>query len=130
MDPVDRFYEALKRKDRELLRGCIHPDFEMIVPQKPARGFKSGEQEVKNIEYLFETQPEFVVTVLRKVIDGDEVWTESHLEAPELEMAAVTIWKVDRATDTLIGGRYYSEPVQRDAPGIDEFMQSLGGEGR
>ena len=36
------------------------------------------------------------------------------------------IWEVDEASDTLRRGRYYSEPVQHDAPTIDEFLQNIG----
>jgi len=40
MDPADRFYGAINRKDMKALADVVHPDFEMIVPQKLARGFK------------------------------------------------------------------------------------------
>jgi ketosteroid isomerase-like protein len=126
MDVVDRFYDAMNRKDMVAFAATIHPDFEMIVPQKPARGFKGKAQEVNNIAALCENHKDLVMTVLRKVRDGNEVWTEAYLKASNLEMAAVTIWTIDPKTDTLISGRYYSEPVQRDAPDINTFMKSLG----
>src|SRR4051812_879016 len=112
MDPADRFYDAINRKDMKALADVVHPDFEMIVPQKPARGFKGKQQEVDNIVYLCKSHPELEMRVLRKTRDGNEIWAESHLVAPGLEMMAVVIWTVDPATDTLIAGRYYSEPVQ------------------
>jgi hypothetical protein len=96
------------------------------VPQKPARGFKGKEQEVKNIAALCENHPDFVMTVLRKVRDGNEIWTEALLNAARLEMAAVTIWTVDPKTETILSGRYYSEPVQREGANINAFMASLG----
>jgi hypothetical protein len=125
MDAADRFYDAINRKDMQALADVVHPDFEMIVPQKPARGFKGKQQEVDNIVYLCESHPDFTMTVLRKTRDGNEIWAESHLVAANLEMMAVVIWTVDPETDTLIAGRYYSEPVQRDAADIDSFMKSI-----
>ncbi len=125
MDPADRFYDAINRKDMLALADVVHPDFEMIVPQKPARGFKGKKQEVDNIVYLCESHPDLVMTVLRKTRDGNDIWAESHLAAPGLEMMAVVIWTIDPATDTLISGRYYSEPVQHEAADIDTFMKSL-----
>jgi len=65
------------------------------------------------------------MTVLHKTRDGNEIWAESHLVAPNLERMAVVIWTVDPATDTLIAGRYYSEPVQREAADIETFMKSI-----
>lgn len=127
MDPVDRFFDAINRGDMEALAAVVHPDFEMVVPQKPARGFKGKEQEVSNIRYLCEQHPDLVLTVLRKARSGNEVWTEASLRAANLEMAAVTIWTVDEATGTLAAGRYYSEAVQHDAPDINDFMHSIGG---
>ena len=125
MDAADRFYDAINRKDMTALADVVHPDFEMIVPQKPARGFKGKKQEVDNIVYLCESHPDLVMTVLRKTRDGNEIWAESHLAAPNLEMIAVVIWTVDPATDTLIAGRYYSEPVQHEAADIETFMKSI-----
>jgi hypothetical protein len=128
-DPTDRFFDAINRKDMDALAATVHPDFEMIVPQKPARGFKGKAQEVENIRYLCESHPDLVLTVLRKSRSGDEIWTEASLKAPNLEMAAVTIWTVDPATDTLLAGRYYSEPVQHEAADINAFMRNLGERG-
>jgi hypothetical protein len=126
MDATDRFINALNRKDIRAVEACVHPDFEMIVPQRPARGFRGREQELKNMRYMFETYPDLTVTLLRKARVGNEVWTETTAKAVDLHMAVVTIWTIDEETDTLLGGRFYSEAVQEDAAGIDEFMHSIG----
>jgi ketosteroid isomerase-like protein len=125
-DPVDRFFRALSELDVEGLRACLHPGFEMVVPQRPARGFKGREQEISNMQFLFDTYPDFSVTVLRKAVSGNEVWTETTAQATGLEMAAVVIWTVDPDSGTIVAGRYYSEPVWRDAPEINEFVRSIG----
>lgn len=126
MDASDRFIDALNRKDIAAVEACVHPEFEMIVPQRPARGFRGREQELKNMRYMFETYPDLSVTLLRKARVGNEVWTETTARGVDINMAAVVIWTIDDETDTLLGGRFYSEPVQGDAPGIDRFMQSIG----
>jgi hypothetical protein len=126
MDATDEFIAALNAKDLEALARCVHPDFQMVVPQRPARGFRGRDQELKNMSFLFETYPDLRVTLLRKAGAGSEIWTETTATATGLEMAVVTIWDIDEATGTLLGGRFYSEPVQRDGPDIDEFMRSIG----
>lgn len=68
MDPVDRFFDAINRKDIEALAAVIHSDFELIVPQKPARGFRGNAQEVANIRLLCKSHPDLRLAVLR-------VWT-------------------------------------------------------
>lgn len=125
-DPVDRFNRALATHDLALLEAACHPDFEMIVPQRPARGFVGREQELKNIGFLFETYPDFTTTVLRKARVGNEFWCETTASAEGLEMAAVVVWEIDPDTDTLRRGRFYSELVEHEAPEIDAFLNSLG----
>jgi len=125
-DVVDRFFGALNARDLDTVSACVHPDFEMVAPQAPARGFVGGAQEVENMRYLVDTYADLEVHVLRRARAGDEVWTETTATAAGLEVAAVIIWEIDEATDTLRRGRFYSEPVAHDAPGIDEFMRTLG----
>jgi ketosteroid isomerase-like protein len=130
LEALTCFFRALSDHDVEGLRACLHPDFEMVVPQRPARGFRGREQEISNMLFLFDAYPDFSVTVLRTAVSGNEVWTETTAQARGLEMAAVVIWTIHPGSGTIAGGRYYSEPVQRDAPEINEFMRSIGRGGR
>ncbi|WP_347176880.1 hypothetical protein [Parafrankia sp. EAN1pec] len=41
-------------------------------------------------------------------------------------MAAVVIWTVDPAGTTISSGRYCSEAVRREGPGITGFIRGLG----
>jgi ketosteroid isomerase-like protein len=125
-DAADRFFAACGNRDFDELNHVLHADFEMIVPQKPARGFKGRAQEIANLTYLFDTHPDLSIAVLRKAVNGNEIWTEMSARGTGLEMAAIIIWEVDAATDTIIGGRYYSEPVDRNAPDINEFLRGMG----
>jgi hypothetical protein len=129
MNPALRFVEATNRGDIDAIAAAFHTDFEMVVPQHPARGFTGREQEVKNMRHLLATYPDAHIEVLRLVESGSEIWVENHLTASGLEMAAVVIFEIDAATDTIRRGRYYSEPVDREGPEIDEWMQGLGSNG-
>jgi ketosteroid isomerase-like protein len=126
MNPVLRFVEAMNRGDIDAVASAFHTDFEMIVPQHPARGFTGREQEVKNMQYLLTNYPDLRIEVQRMVESEEEVWIENHLRAGGLEMAAVVIFDIDRETDSIRRGRFYSEPVDREGPEIDEWMQNLG----
>lgn len=125
MNAVLRFVEAVNRGDVAALEAAFHPDFEMIVPQHPARGFKGRDQEVKNMRFLIEAHPEGRIEVQRMVEDLPEVWIENAYRADGLDMAAVVIYEIDTETDTIVRGRYYSEPVDPGGPAIDEWMQGL-----
>ncbi len=116
----------MNRGDIDAVTAAFHPDFEMIVPQHPARGFTGRQQEVKNMQYLLTNYPDLRIEVVRMVESECEVWVENHLEATGLEMAAVVIFDIDPGTDSLRRGRFYSEPVDRKGPSIDEWMRNLG----
>jgi ketosteroid isomerase-like protein len=126
MNPALRFTEATNQKDLDAIGAVFHPEFEMIVPQHPARGFKGRDQEVKNMRYLIETYPDCHIEVLRTAETASETWIETHLTATGLEMAAVVIFEIDPSTGTIIRGRYYSDQVDRGSTQIDDFMHGLG----
>lgn len=130
MNPVLRFVEATNSGDVDALEAVFHPDFEMVVPQHPARGFKGRDQEVENMRHLITTHPDSRIEILRMVESGSEIWVENHLTATGLEMAAVVIFEIDRTTDTILRGRYYSDQVERGGPEIDEWMRGLGSTAR
>ena len=126
MNPVLRFVEAVNQGDIDGVAAAFHPDFEMVVPQHPARGFKGRDQEISNISYLMTSYPDARIEVQRMVESGSEVWIENYLTASGFEMAAVVIFEIDQETDTIRRGRFYSEPVDQEGPAIDEWMQGLG----
>ena len=125
MNSVLRFVEAVNNGDIDELAATIHPDFEMVVPQHPARGFKGKDQEVKNMRYLMTKYPEGRIEVQRMVETSSEVWIENSYVCSGLEMAAVVIFEIDQETDSIRSGRYYSERVDRGGPAIDEWMEGL-----
>lgn len=125
-NPVHRFIDAVNAGDIKALEAACHPDFEMIVPQHPSRNFKGRDQEVRNMDHLMTTYPDGHLELLQMVESGDDIWIESTYKATGLDMAAVTIFRIDRGTDTIVSGRYYSDAVEPVGEGINEWINSLG----
>jgi ketosteroid isomerase-like protein len=125
LNPVQRFVEAINRSDIDGAASAFHPDFEMIVPQHPSRNFHGRDQEVKNMRHLTTKYPEGRIELKRMVETPSEIWIESIFTAQDLQVAAVVIYEVDRETDTIRSGRYYSERVESLGPGIDEWIQGF-----
>ncbi len=121
-----RFIDAVNRGDVDGVEAVFHPDFEMIVPQHPARGFKGRDQEVMNMRTLMTTHPEGRIEVRRVVESGNEVWVQNRYTSDALEMEAVVIYEIDPVTDTILVGHYYSEEVDRGGPGISAWIGALG----
>jgi ketosteroid isomerase-like protein len=129
VNAVEQFLDGTNRGDLSAIESAFHPDFEMIVPQHPARGFTGRDQEVKNMRYLLDTHPEGRLEVLRMVEAPPEIWVETHYTATDLEMAAAVIFEIEPSTGTIIRGRYFSDEVDRESPEIDAWMQGLGSTG-
>lgn len=125
MNAVLRFVDAVNRGDVPGVEAAFHPDFEMIVPQHPDRGFKGREQEVKNMRGLMTARPEGRIEVRRIVESGHEVWVQNTYTADDLEMEAVVIFEIDPVTDTILAGHYYSEKVDRGEQEINAWMDAL-----
>jgi SnoaL-like domain len=125
MNPVMPFVQAMNNRDLGAVAVAFHPDFEMVVPQHPARGFKGRKQEVRNMEHLLQTYPDGRINLLRMIETPRETWAETTFSAPELEIAPDVIFDVDPEADTIRGGRFYSEPVDRGGPEINEWMRGL-----
>src|SRR5262249_16131251 len=114
------------REDVDGVEAAFHPDFEMIVPHHPARGFKGRDQEVRNMRTLMTTHPEGRIEVRRVVESGNEVWVQSRYTSDALEMEAVVIYEIDPTTDTILVGHHYSEEVDRGGPEINAWIDALG----
>lgn len=126
MNAVLRFIDAVNRGDARGVEAAFHPDFEMIVPQHPARGFKGRAQEVRNMRTLMTRHPEGRIEVRRIVESGQETWVQSRYTAGALEIEAVVIYEIDPATDTILVGHYYSDHVDRGGPEINAWIGALG----
>lgn len=125
MNAVLRFIDAVNRGDVEGVEAAFHPDFEMIIPQHPARGFKGRDQEVTNMRVLMTTHPEGRIEVRRVVQSGNEVWVQNRYTSDALEIEAVVIYEIDPVTDTILVGHYYSEEVDRGGPEINAWIRAL-----
>jgi limonene-1,2-epoxide hydrolase len=122
---VTRFIEAMNNRDLDGVTRAFHPEFEMVVPQHPARGFKGREQEVANMEHLMSRYADGRIEILAMAETDAEVWVETSFVAAELEIAAVVIFEVDREQDVITKGRFYSERVDPGGPDINEWLQRL-----
>jgi ketosteroid isomerase-like protein len=125
MNAVLRFVDAVNRGDVDGVEAAFHADFEMIVPQHPARGFKGRDQEVRNMRGLMTDHPDGRIEVRRIVEHGSEIWVQNRYTSAGLEMEAVVIYEIDPVSDTILVGHYYSEKVDRDSPEINAWMEAL-----
>jgi limonene-1,2-epoxide hydrolase len=125
MDPselVERLRQAVDDHDLEALVSCFAPDYRNDTPAHPGRGFEGTEQVRTNWSRIFAGVPDVNAEVLRTAVRGAEVWSEWEMRgtrpdgSPHL-MRGVIIFGV--ADDRFAWARFYLEPVETGAGGVD-----------
>ena len=111
---IDRLVAATNAHDLDALVDCFAPEYVNETPVHPARGFRGRDQVRRNWGTIFGAVPDIAARIVRRVVDGDRVWTEWEMTgtrrdgAPHL-MAGVIIFGV--AGEQIVSARFYLEPV-------------------
>lgn len=127
-DVVDRLCGAMNGHDLDALAACFAADYRNETPVHPARGFTGREQVRRNWEQLFGGIPDLGGRVTARVETPDGVWTEWEMHGTRRDgqahrMRGVVIFGVRGAEIT--EARFYLEPVDDDAGGVDEAIDRL-----
>lgn len=128
MEVVERLVEATNRHDLDGLVACFAEDYSLETPAHPARRFTGRDQVRRNWTQIFDGVPDIAVRVLRSSADRDVVWTEWEMrghrrDGGEFLSRGPIIFGV---RDGLIAwGRFYVEPVEAEATGIDEAVRAV-----
>jgi len=124
---VERWLDAMSRRDLEAAVACFASDYEDVTPTRPGQEFRGAERVRANLSALFAAVPDLRARVLRSVEHGDEVWIEWRLEGTRSDgsafaMAGVNIFGVHAGQ--IAWGRIYTEQV-REAGDIDEQIDRM-----
>ena len=112
---TDRLLDATNRRDLEALVGCFAPDFTNETPVHPARSFTGRDQVRRNWAQIFAAVPDLRSRIIRRVVDGDTVWTEWEMAGTRRDGSAHLMRGVGifGAKDGVFGWiRFYMEPVE------------------
>lgn len=125
MDVIERLVDAMNDHDPDAVADFVTEDYRSEAPLHPARDFTGREQVRRNWTALFESTPDLTVELLRSAVEGDVVWTETHLygeqtDGSSLDMRGVSIWGI--RGDRIEWGRIYFEPVQADETTWEEVV--------
>ena len=121
-----RLERATNAHDVNAVVACFAPDYRNDTPAHPERSFTGREQVRRNWEQIFAAVPDITATVLRSVVDGNEVWSEwehrgSRRDGSAHVMRGVVIFGV--ASGLLIWARFYLEPVQEGGENVDAVVR-------
>jgi hypothetical protein len=128
---VRRLQQAVNAHDLEAVTRCFAPDYRNETPAHPGRGFLGQNQVSKNWERIFSAVPDVTARVLSSAIAEDAVWSEWEMagtrsDGGEHLMRGVIIFDV--RGDHITRARFYLEPVDAGAEGVDAAIGQLVGE--
>jgi len=123
---VDRLLRATNAHDLDALVACFADGYENQTPAHPARSFRGAEQVRRNWEQIFAHVPDVRAEIVRRAVDGDSVWTEWEMtgtrgDGSAHHMRGVVIFGVRDGVASW--ARFYLEPVDADAGGVDEAVR-------
>ncbi len=131
IDVVKRLVQATNSHDLDALVSCFAEDYTVEMPVHPSRGFRGSEQVRRNWEQIFGAVPDINLTLLGTAVDGDTVWTDQEMSGTRRDgsahlMRGPVIFKVREGL--IASARFYAEPVDAGATGIDEAVRAHVGQ--
>ena len=124
-DLVERLCLATNAHDLQGIGACFAIDYRLEMPTYPGRDFVGREQVLRNWGQIFAAVPDIAVEA-RWVTQGDTAWSEWEMRgtrgdgSPHL-MRGVIIFRM--RDGEFSAARFYVEPVEQGAIGIDEVTR-------
>jgi len=123
---VRRLERAITAHDLDALVACFASDYRNETPAHPERSFTGREQVRRNWEQILAFVPDITATVIRYVVDGEDVWSEwehrgSRRDGSEHLMRGVIIFRV--VNDAVASARFYIEPVQAGGGDVEAAVR-------
>lgn len=123
---AERLVDATNSHDLDALTDCFAPGFVNETPTHPARSFAGPEQVRRNWSQIFAAVPDLEAVPLRRVVDEETVWIEWEMRGHRVDgsrhlMRGVTVFGVQEHAFAWV--RFYLEPVEEAAAGIDEAIR-------
>jgi ketosteroid isomerase-like protein len=123
---VERLLQATNDHDIEALVECFTADYRNETPAHPSRGFQGQAQVRTNWQQIFASVPDIAAVVVRRVVDGDAVWSEWEMRGTRLDgsahlMRGVVIFGVRDGRASW--ARFYLEPAQDTGEDVNEAVR-------
>jgi len=129
-DVLDRLRDATNAHDLDAIAGCFADTYRNETPVHPSRNFVGRQQVRSNWEQILAAVPDVTAEVIRRVVDGDMVWSEWEMRGTRRDghshlMRGVIIFGV--ADQRAIWARFYLEPVDDDGRDADAAVRAIVG---
>jgi ketosteroid isomerase-like protein len=123
---LEQLAGAVNRHDLDALEGCFAAGYRNQTPAHPAQGFTGRGQVRRNWEQIFTFVPDITARVLRRVLDGDVLWSEWEMtgtrrDGTAHQMAGVILFGV--RDGRFSWARFYLEPVQAGGADVNAAVR-------
>ena len=125
---VERLRDATNAHDLDALADCFAESYRNETPVHPGRSFDGRSQVRTNWEQIFAGVPDVTAVVVRRVVAGDEIWSEWEMSGTRLDgtphlMRGVVIFGVRE--ERAAWARFYLEPVDSGAEGPTDAVRRI-----
>jgi limonene-1,2-epoxide hydrolase len=112
LEVFERMVAALNRHDLDGMVACFSRDYQSEQPFHPERNFIGQAGVRKNWGFFFTSVPNIQMDILSETIDGDTVWSETHMYGTRVDgtqhsVRGVTIQRI--RDNSIIWARLYIE---------------------
>ncbi len=112
---LDRLLAATNAHEVDSVAACFAEDYRNETPAHPPRGFTGRQQVRANWSQILASVPDLRARVLRRAIDGAELWTEWEMDGTRVDgtaflMRGVVIFEV--RGEAIAAARFFLEPVE------------------
>ena len=126
-DVVDHLVDATNAHDIDALVECFSDEYVNETPAHPQRGFSGRDQVRRNWMQIFAHVPDITARIVRRVSDGNTVWSEWEMSGTRRdgsahEVRGIILFGVEAGR--IRSARFYLEPLDQGGGSVDDAVRA------
>jgi ketosteroid isomerase-like protein len=115
LNALTKLEAAINSHDANSIAACFSADYVSETPHHPSRNFEGRATVLRNWRAILGRYPNLTARVLRRAINGDEVWSEWAMDDTAADgtsagIVGPVIWRTD-SNGLVSWARFYLEPA-------------------
>ncbi|MBB5640533.1 nuclear transport factor 2 family protein [Cryobacterium roopkundense] len=115
LDAITKLEAAINSHDATSIAACFSADYVSETPHHPSRNFEGRATVLRNWTAILNRFPNLTARVLRRAINGDDVWSEWEMDGAVADgtsagIVGPVIWRTD-SNGLVSWARFYLEPA-------------------
>lgn len=115
LDAITTLETAINSHDANSIAACFSAGYVSETPHHPSRNFEGRATVLRNWTAILGRFPNLTARVLRRAVNGDEVWSEWEMDGTAADgtsagIVGPVIWRTD-SNGLVSWARFYLEPA-------------------